>query len=220
MSADAGDVGAWVAELLAHPELSRMGHHQRAEDGNLGLGWIYYGLARSLRPQTAVVIGSWRGFVPLVLGRALADNLEDGEVIFVDPSLVDDFWTDAEAVDAWFEGFGVGNVRHVRMTTQDYVLSAGFDALGPVGLLFVDGYHSHAQARFDHEAFVPKLADDAVVLFHDSVRVKQSRIYGEENIYEHHVVDYMDELRDADDVAVFDLPLADGVTLVRHLDRR
>jgi hypothetical protein len=63
-----------------------MGHLQRVEDANLGLGWIYYGLARVIRPKTAVVIGLYRGFVPLVLGKALADNLDGSRVTFLDPS--------------------------------------------------------------------------------------------------------------------------------------
>src|ERR1700674_4040130 len=78
----------WVAKLFELPELTRMGHFQRIEDSNLGLGWIYYGLARAIRPKKVVVIGSYRGFVPLVLGKALADNEDRGEVIFIDPSFV------------------------------------------------------------------------------------------------------------------------------------
>ena len=40
---------AWIADLFRHPELLRMGHDQRSEDLNLGLGWLYYGLARVQR---------------------------------------------------------------------------------------------------------------------------------------------------------------------------
>ena len=89
-----------------------MGHNQRAADLNLGLGWLYYGLARVIRPARAVVIGSWRGFVPLIVGRALQDNLEGGEVTFIDPSLVDDFWQDAGAVSRYFARLSVRNIRH------------------------------------------------------------------------------------------------------------
>src|SRR5262245_880449 len=96
----------WIARLFEHPDLLRMGHAQRAADLNLGLGWLYYSLARMVRPRTAVAIGSYRGFVPLVLGKALADNLEPGEVVFIDPSFVDDFWKDAENVAAHFARFG------------------------------------------------------------------------------------------------------------------
>lgn len=54
------DLTAWIARLYRHPDLLRMGHNQSAEDLNLGLGWIYYGFARLLRPARAVVIGSRR----------------------------------------------------------------------------------------------------------------------------------------------------------------
>jgi hypothetical protein len=90
-------VEEWIERLFGAPAMTGWGHFQRVADKNLGLGWIYYALARVLRPATAVVIGSYRGFVPLVLGKALQDN-GGGEVIFVDPSLVDDFWKDPTAV--------------------------------------------------------------------------------------------------------------------------
>ena len=111
----------WIARLLEHPDLLRMGHSQSAADENLGLGWLYYAFGRILRSRRAVVIGSWRGFAPLVIGKALQDNLEPGEVIFIDPSFVDDFWTDVERVREYFQSFGVKNIRHFRMTTQEFV---------------------------------------------------------------------------------------------------
>ena len=66
---DAAELSAWIARVYANPELRRMGHNQRLEDLNLGLGWLYYGFARLVRPARAVVIGSWRGFVPLVIAK-------------------------------------------------------------------------------------------------------------------------------------------------------
>ena len=64
----------WIEQLLAFPGMAGMGHGQRARDANLGLGWAYYALARILRPRTAVVIGSYRGFVPMVIARALPER--------------------------------------------------------------------------------------------------------------------------------------------------
>ena len=205
----------WIEHLFEYPELADMGHHQRIEDANLGLGWIYYGLARTLRPQLAVVIGSWRGFVPLVIGKALADNLEGGTVVFIEPSLVDDFWKEQQQVVDWFAHFSVNNIKHYPMTTQEFVKTEHYSNLGTIGMLFIDGYHSYEQARFDYESFWPQLAGDGVVLFHDSVRVRTSRIYGEDQTYEHRVVDYIDELKRRVDLHVMDLPYAEGVTLVR-----
>ena len=166
-----GDMNQWIAALLRDPELARMGHAQRIADLNLGLGWLYYGLARVMRPATVVVIGSYRGFAPMMFGKALADNGEGGPVHFIDPSYVDDFWKDGAAVNAHFARYGLSNIRHHLMTTQQFVESAAYRELAPADIVFIDGYHSEEQARFDYEAFQHRLADDAVVLFHDSIEI-------------------------------------------------
>ena len=202
--------------LLADPAMRGMGHFERVEDNNLGLGHVYYGLARVLRPSQVVVIGSYRGFVPILLARAVADNLEEGHVTFIDPSLVDGFWRDPVAVQAHFARFTRQAINHHLMTTQQFVTTEAYAGLQDVGLLFIDGYHSYEQARFDFEALVPKLTPNAVVLFHDSVRVRVSRIYGDDRAFEHRVKIFMDELKADPQWQVFDLPFGDGVTLVRH----
>lgn len=207
----------WIAKLYERSDLTRMGHHQRSADLNLGLGWIYYGLARVIRPRTAVVIGSHRGFVPLVIGKALSDNGEGGEVLFIDPSLVDDFWKDAQAVRAHFAGFGVTNVRHFLMTTQEFAASAAYRSLGEVGLVFVDGFHSAEQAQFDYETFKRLVPPDGVILFHDSLVRRPSRMYGPARVYDHSVYDFVDTLRRDPGLQVFDLPFASGLTLVRKV---
>ncbi len=84
----------FIRNLLADPDMLRMGHLQRQEDLNLGLGWIYYALGRVIRPTRAVVIGSLRGFAPSVIAKSMQDNAEGGDVVFIDPSYVDGFWTD------------------------------------------------------------------------------------------------------------------------------
>ena len=72
----------WIRNVLAHKDLTRMGCAQRCETASFGLGWLYCGMARVARPATAVVIGSYRGFVALGLGRALADNGSGTETFF------------------------------------------------------------------------------------------------------------------------------------------
>jgi predicted O-methyltransferase YrrM len=206
----------WINTLFENPDLLRMGHLQRAEDANLGLGWLYYALARILRPSNVVVIGSFRGFVPLIFGKALADNSERGEVWFIDPSFVDDFWKDAAAVRSFFASFDVRNIRHFLMTTQQFVVSDDYRTLAEVGIVFVDGYHSEEQARFDYGAFRSKLSAESIVVFHDSVRIRTSRMYGADHQYEHRVKCLMDELKNDSSLQVFDLPFGDGVTLVRR----
>ena len=62
-----------------------------------------------------------RGFAPSVIGKALLDNQENARVVFVDPSLADDFWTDPDQVEAHFAELGTPNVGHFRARTQDFV---------------------------------------------------------------------------------------------------
>ena len=171
-----------------------------------------------MRPTCAVVIGSYRGFAPLVFARALADNTEGGTVHFIDPSFVDDFWSDQRLVREHFVGLGVTNIVHHRMTTQEFSLSAAYQGLADVGLALIDGYHSAEQARIDFDALASRLALQGIILLHDSVWRLPSGIYGPHREYVHSVVDFIDELKQRPGWQVLDLPCGDGVTLVRRDD--
>lgn len=206
----------WIATLFEHPNLLRMGHGQRADDQNLGLGWLYYALARIVRPATVVVIGSYRGFAPLVFARALADNAEGGQLHFIDPSLVDDHWKNAAAVRAYFDSFGAVNITHYCMTTQEFVAAPAGRELEPPGLVLIDGYHTADQARFDFNAFADRLAPQGIVLLHDSVWRQLSPMYGPGRQYIRDVVDFVAELKADPAWQVFDLPFGEGVSLVRR----
>ena len=114
---------------------------------------------------------------------------------FIDPSLADDFWKDAAATQAHFRRFGLDNVRHHLHTTQEFVTTPEYASLTDIGLIFIDGYHTAEQARFDYEAFADRLAPRGIVLFHDSMILKPSGIYGPDRRYDVDVKHYMDELR-------------------------
>jgi hypothetical protein len=209
------NLDCYITRLFTNPQMLRMGHGQSKADLNLGLGWLYYALARALRPERAVVIGSLRGFVPSVIARGLLENDKPGTVEFIDPSLVDDFWTDPERVAAHFAALGTPNVRHHRHTTQAFVETPEYAALADIGLLMVDGYHTAEQARFDYLAFLPKLHAEAVVMFHDSTpRINKSTIYGEDHAYCYTVHVLIERLRQTPGLQVFALPIFGGVTLV------
>ena len=205
----------FIRRLFSDPEMLRMGHFQRREDLNLGLGWIYYALGRIIRPSTAVVIGSLRGFTPSIIAKSLLDNVEGGKVVFIDPSYVNDFWADPAEVDAHFQRLGTPNVHHHRCTTQGFMGTPAYAELSDVGLLMIDGLHTAEQARVDYLAFLDKLAENAVVLFHDGVRKKVSRIYGMDNPYTHTVCLFMERLKETPGLELFTMPIAEGVTLVR-----
>ena len=205
----------FIRQLFSDSNMLRMGHLQRLDDLNLGLGWIYYALARIIRPSRAVVIGSYRGFAPSVIAKSLSDNTEGGDVVFIDPSYADDFWADPAKVETHFRQLGTPNVRHYRTTTQDFMATKAYAELSGVGLLMIDGLHTAEQARLDYLAFLDKLAANAVVLFHDSVRRKVSRIYGKDNPYTHSVCRFMERLKETPGLELFTLDFGSGVTLVR-----
>ena len=210
----------WIAHLFEHPDLLRMGHHQRAEDQNLGMGWLYYAFGRMIRPRLAVVIGSWRGFVPLMIAKALQDNLEQGEVVFIDPSLADDFWKDAGRVTEYFLSLGVANIRHFRMTTQEFVKTNDYRALGKIGLVFIDSLHTEQQAQFDYEAFSGRLEPRGFVMLHDSMIVRPDKVYGGEKAYGMSVKNFVDRLKKDPMLQLLDLPFGHtGLTLLRKLDQ-
>jgi predicted O-methyltransferase YrrM len=207
----------WLESFLDCPDFQGMGHGQSLSDLNLGLGWVYYGLCRALRPRRIVCIGSYRGFVPILFARALKDNSDDGHVLFIDPSFVDDFWTNKAEVLSHFEKFDVGEIEHHCMTTQQFVASQHFAKLGSVDFLFIDGFHSAEQAQFDHEAFIPKLSPRHLVFFHDSLSNNLSTLYGEDKQYNFSVFEYVDELRASGRYQVLDVNVEHGLSIVRSV---
>ncbi|MFM7087760.1 MAG: class I SAM-dependent methyltransferase [Cyanobium sp.] len=209
------DLGlATLIEAMARdPQLWEMGHNQNLERQDLGLGWLYYGLTRSLRPSRAVVIGSWRGFVPMLLAQALQDGGADGELIFIDPSFVDDQWRGD--VPAYFAAYGLHRIRHVLQTSQQFLAACPL-AEQSVDLLFIDGFHSEEQCRLEFEGFSPYLTPQAMTLFHDSTSRISTTIYGADQPYTHTVWRYIDSLRQRPDLQVFDLDIAQGITLVQR----
>jgi predicted O-methyltransferase YrrM len=209
-------LGSWIARLLSEDEMLDMGHCQRRVDANLGMGWLYYALARLIRPTRVVVIGSWRGFSPIIFAKALADNAEGGSVTFVDPSFVDDHWAQPARVVNWFKRFGVDNIEHHRMTTQQFVGSEAYRALDEVGIVFIDGYHTQEQAQFDFEAFADRVPSQGLIVLHDSVAVEESGIYGSDRCYLRTVKQFVDQLRQDPGFQVLDLPFDQGLTLVRR----
>jgi predicted O-methyltransferase YrrM len=209
----------WVARLFEQPDLLRMGHSQSPEDLNLGLGWLYYALGRVVRAERAVIIGSLRGFVPMMFAKALQDNLKPGKVIFIDPSLADDFWRDPSRTEEYFRGYGLRNIEHFCMTTQEFTKTEHYRDLGEIGLLFIDSKHTAEQAAFDYEAFSGRLTTRGLVMFHDSMIMRPDKVYGADNAYMMTVKTFVDRLKTDPSLQLLDLPFGDtGLTVLRKLD--
>jgi len=204
----------FLDKIMSTPDLLQMGHGQTSEDRNLGMGWIYYSLSRLYKPERVVCIGSWRGFVPMLIAKGMIDNLKSGELIFIDPSMVDEFWKDENIVSSYFNEWGLNNIIHYKMTTQEFKESEIYKNLGKIDILFVDGLHTYEQAKFDHQTFEPLLSDKSICLFHDSIESYESDIYGDDNKYEYSVNKYMSELKNLG-YQVLDIPFEFGLSIVR-----
>jgi hypothetical protein len=221
----------WIDALLSHDDLvpNRTGHavipagptewggrYSSAEvigrlRGELGLGWLYYGLVRALMPDTIVCVGSGRGFVPILLAKAQADRHAGRPVTFIDPSFDDDFWADAANVRQWFARFDVDKyVQHHLMTTERFAATSEFAALPEIDLLYIDGSHFYAGVRTDYDLLSPRLAASGTLMLHDTVsRSPNPRWSGPRQLL-------LELSESAPDWQVLDLPYGAGLTVMRR----
>jgi len=142
-----------------------------------GLGdsaYLLFGLARALKPQTVVEIGSARGKSACFLGMALKEN-GSGKLYAIDPH-APTAWNDLESTDTIEEmrrnisALGLEEiVEIVRMTSGEAVKSW----TRPIDLLFIDGDHSFAGVKSDWDSFSPFVIEFGVVVFHDTMWDRQ-----------------------------------------------
>jgi predicted O-methyltransferase YrrM len=167
-----------IAAILAHAK--PLGHGEDASNLNLGFGFVYYGLARAIRPKHVVVIGSGYGFSVVCLALALKDN-QLGKLSFVDPSysLVRDgpartiggvnFWRDPEHVRSHFARFGVENlVVHYKQTSEQFFADYASLRLPAIDLAFIDGNHSYQHVRHDVVATLQRSRRGTYLFLHDT----------------------------------------------------
>jgi predicted O-methyltransferase YrrM len=200
-----------------------LGHHETPANLNLGFGYLYYALARTLRPRHVVVIGSGFGFSTVCFALGLKDN-GAGHLNFVDPSysvLTDGVfktvggtaqWDDPARVRRHFDGFGVGDiVTHHHMRSDEFF--AGYDELGlpeEIDLAFIDGSHAYADVRFDFMATLRRAHKDSFLLLHDS------NIYVRELVRHAGVKRWLKAVkREKELFEMVDFPFSSGVAIVR-----
>lgn len=211
-----------LSQVLRHAR--PLGHHEDPERLNLGFGFLYYGLARALRPRHVVVIGSGFGFSVACLALGVKDNGE-GRVTFVDPSysvLKDgpfrtiggtSQWDDPAKVRAHFSRFGVAEwVTHHRMTSAEFFDRYDERGLPGIDLAFIDGNHSFTDVRHDFVAMTRHTRRNSYILLHDT------HLYLREFIRHAGVKRWLNLVsRDRESFEVVDFPFASGVGLVRVL---
>ena len=213
---------ATLRDILEHAR--PLGHHEDRATLNLGFGFLYYGLVRSLRPEHVLVIGSGYGFSVVCLALGLRDNRR-GRLTFVDPSFSilrhgpfhtvggAAHWDDPRKVRAHFARFGVEDVvTHRRLTSAE--LFGRYDELGlpAIDLAFIDGNHAYEHVAQDFAAVLSYSRKNTYVFLHDT------NIYIREFVRHAGVKRWLRRLsRLPNDFETIDFPFSSGVALVRVL---
>jgi predicted O-methyltransferase YrrM len=166
---------------LCFAELEPTSQAESFADLNIGFGFIYYALARTLRPELTVVFGSRMGFSAICFALAIRDNGNGGRLIFVDAGYDDDadgkergfggvgFWRDTPRVARLLNRFGVADVIDVKlMLTSEFAEFYKAQNLPPVDLLLIDADHSYRGFKYDFETFKEIVRDDGLMLCHDT----------------------------------------------------
>lgn len=211
-----------IAEIFEHAK--PLGHHEDAAQLNLGFGFLYYGLVRTLRPRHVLVIGSGFGFSVVCLGLGLKDN-GTGQLTFVDPSYSllkngplqtvggQSQWDDPDKTRARFVRFGLESVvTHHRLTSEDFFNTYPASGLPAIDLAFVDGNHSFSHVQHDFQAVVCRSHKNTYVLLHDT------NLFVRE-LLRHAGVKRLTRIiaRQSQDFELLDFPFSSGVSLVRVL---
>jgi len=201
-----------------------MGHNEDMNGLNLGFGFLYYGLVRTLRPRHIMVIGSGFGFSVVCLALGLKDNAR-GELTFIDPSysfLKDGpfktiggrgIWSDPESVLRHFERFDLEEiVTHHKSTSEAFFSDYEQTGLPAVDLAFVDGNHSYKHVKHDFCQIAKRMKKNGYLLLHDT------NIYFREAIHHSGVKRWLSLIKEApDSFEVINFPFSSGVAIVRVL---
>ena len=142
-----------------------------ASDDNLGYGFIYYGLIRSIRPKHVLTIGSGHGFMPVCAGLAVKDNGK-GRVTFVDPAYAGvkqgtmgvGKWSDPKKTREFFGKFGLEDI----VTHYEFFNDYRDHKLPPIDFAIIDGSHTYENVKFDLMNVLQRLKKGGLVLLHDS----------------------------------------------------
>jgi predicted O-methyltransferase YrrM len=212
-----------IQEVFKHAR--PLGHHEEAKSLNLGFGFLYYGLARTLRPKHVLVIGSGYGFSVVCLALALRDNGR-GRLSFVDPSLSvlangpfqtvggTAQWDDAAKVERRFARFGVADrVRHFRMRSAEFFARYAELDLPAIDVAFIDGNHSYDNVRQDFRGALRHMGRNGYLCLHDT------NIYVREFLRHAGVKRWLKAVgRRKELFEAVDFPFSSGVALVRVLE--
>ncbi|MGA2137411.1 MAG: class I SAM-dependent methyltransferase [Verrucomicrobiia bacterium] len=161
------------SEYHAYSDLFHPFFAPRAGWGS-GLGpavFTLYGLARTLRPETIVEIGSARGKSTCALALACRQN-GCGKIYAIDPHTTN-LWSEGESGENT-DVFLRRRLRTYRLTSYCEIIKASSAEASKtwsrkIDLLFIDGDHTYEGVKLDFDLFAPWCSEQALILFHDTM---------------------------------------------------
>lgn len=149
-------------------------HEVNGKIGDLGYGWIHYGLIRMLKPSRILCVGSKYGFIPAVCALACKDNGK-GVVDFVDAGFDQNIhdknhwggvgtWKNIDK-DEYFGKAGLG--KYIKLHVMTTAIFKKKYSKRRWDYIHLDGDHSYDGIKFDYRSFWPSLKKGGFMAFHD-----------------------------------------------------
>jgi len=140
------------------------------------VGEILYSLARNLKPETVVEIGSFIGYSSICLAQAIEDNAEEkGRVYAIDnflphinnPNLPMDIENTFELAQSNAKKAGLENrIEFVKGFSSD-VAEELLSRIDTIDILMIDGDHTYKGVLEDYNNYHPKVRKGGIIILHD-----------------------------------------------------
>ena len=132
---------------------------------------LLYNFAKHCSEDNAIVeIGSWEGKSTIYISNG--SKAGNGAHVFaIDPhsgpeqKLDKDIWT----YDVFMRNIAGGGVAELVTPIVKFSEDAAKDFDRPVGLVFIDGGHAYEAVKTDFEKWYPKVVENGIIAFHDSI---------------------------------------------------
>ena len=144
--------------------------HRMVQSAWLEHGPFAFWLIEQLRPRLIAELGTERGYSLAAFSQALKEGGQAGRAIGIDTWRGDEHTGPYneqvfQDVSAYFATHHSGRAELKRMYFSEALKDVSDSS---VDLLHVDGRHYYDDVKEDHETWIGKLSDRAVVLFHDT----------------------------------------------------
>lgn len=188
-------------------------HSHDCQTDDLGYGYLYYALARILKPKNVLVVGSGDGFVPICFALGLQAN-RHGYIHIVEPGYHSKkSWEDIFKVAGRFGAVGIDAqiIRFYKMTNKAFLSFYKERYEWEMDILFIDGAIDKENVEFDFYEIGSLVKKGGYILIHD-IDHSENELLGP--IYRKELFKYVKESKDYESLSIMG---SGGLGLVRKL---